>query len=299
MGPELLPGEREEASLRPHPLGWLGPYTLGALPLLWGIAIAWVFRTDWWQQETDPAWWQFWQYLYGNDWSGYVLAVVGIGIIGAAIAVVTIRWRVFFAYVGAALVSVAVAITNAKQAPYETMLPVLLGVAGLIGIGIQEAVRRGHRYRITNLRIVFQGGTLVRRERQIRFESITDLDIAQGPLGRAMGYGTIIPVTQSGFGLGEDQSNAGMAVGGGGKKGGVGIGAAVMAGGGRSVQTGRARTFHQLTAVRPFDDIKGLVERLVQEATSTPYLREQVDLQRKMADALERLEARDAPEAGP
>lgn len=294
MAVRMLPGETERALLRPHPVGWLGRYLVAALPALWGVFLLWLFRTDWWTAARSPRWWEVWEHLYGNAWSGYVLAVVGLGAAGAVAAVATIRWRTFFVLVAVALAAVGVAYALDD---YTTMLPLALAAGSVPLLLTEEAERRSHQYRITNLRIVFRGGLFVRRERQVRHESITDLDGSQGPLGRLLGYGTIVPVTQSGFGLGEDSANAGIAVGGGaGRRGGF-LGGGVTAGGGRSVQTARARSFHQLTAIRPYEDTKHLLETLIQEAAGTPYLREQVDLQRRMVQALERSGGREAFEA--
>lgn len=283
----MLPGETMEAALRPHPLGWLGRYLVGGLPALWGVALAWLWRTDWWQNADQGSWWQVWTWLYGNTGAAYVHTVAGLAVAGAAIGVVTIRWRRFWLYVGVGFAVVGTTVAVGMEA--VTAIPALLAVASLPLVAYAELDRRSHRYFLTNLRIIFRGGALVRRERQLRFESITDLDGSQGPLGGLLDHGTLIPVTQSGFGLGNDTSQAGVAVGGGGARGGLFGGAAVTAGGGREVSVGRARTFHQLTGVRPYQDTKHLLERLVQEATSTPYLREQVELQRQMVEALDRM----------
>lgn len=283
----MLPGETMEASLRPHPLSWLGRYLVGGLPALWGLFLAWLWRTGWWNGAESGSWWQVWTWLYGNTAAAHVYTVAGLALLGAAISVATIQWRRFFLYVALGLA--AVGLTVGLRLDPLTAVPALLALGSFPLVAYAELDRRSHRYFLTNLRIVFQGGTLVRKERQLKFESITDLDGSQGPLGSALDYGTLIPVTQSGFGLGNDTSQAGVAVGGGGGKGGLFGGAAVTAGGGKEVSVGRARTFHQLTGVRPYRDTKHLLERLVQEATSTPYLREQVELQRKMVDALDRI----------
>ncbi len=290
MAMRLLPGERIEAELRPHVLSFGPQFFVALLPALWAVFLLWLFQTEGWNvQDANPSWWQFWVYLYGNAWSGHVLAVLGLAALGAVVAVVGIRWRVFFLFVAWALLAVGVTVWLGNDG-YRVLLPVMLALGSVPGVLSVEWNRRSHHYTLTNLRIVFRGGALVRRERQMRYEGVTDLDVSQGPFGKIFGYGTIIPVTQSGFGLGEDSSEAGIAVGGGGQKGGAMVGAAITAGGGKSVQTGRARTFHQLTGVHPFGDMKFLLERLIQEATSTPYLREQVELQRRMVDALERVE---------
>lgn len=306
----VLPGEHEELRLRPHPLSFLPRYLVAALPALWGLALWAVFGSEWWAGAQSGKWYQFWTFLYGNAPSGYVLAIVGLAALGAVVAVVGIRWRVFFTYLGTGLIAVGLTVgfSQVYGWDYAVGLPALLWLSAAPALWWVEMDRRSHRYILTNLRIVFRGGVLVTHERQLRYESITDLDGQQSLVGQMLGYGTLIPVTQSGFGLGADTSQALIGMGLGGKMGGkapggeagAGAGIGVAAGGGKEVQIGRARSFHQLTGVRPYKDVKYLLETLIQNATATPYLRQQVALQEKMVEALSRLEGtRPPPATGP
>lgn len=287
----MLAGEERKATLRPHPFSWSGTYLVAGLPALWGLTLAWMWRTEWWQTASEGEWWQVWTWLYGNTVSAHVHTLAGLALLGAIVSVMTIRWRRFWLYLFMGLLAVGATIATRSDA--TVTIPVALVALSLPALAYAELDRRSHRYHLTNLRIVFQGGTFVRRERSIKFEAITDLDGTQGPLGGLLDYGTLIPVTQSGFGLGNDTSQASVAVGAGGGKGGLFGGAAVTAGGGKEVSVGRARTFHQLTGIRPYGDTKHLLEQLIQEATSTPYLREQVELQKSMVDALNRMSGKD------
>ncbi len=292
----MLPGEKLETRLRPHPLSWLGRYTLAAFPAIWGGFLAWLMRTEWWNAADTGKWYQVWTFLYGNSGAAYVYAIAGLALFGAIVSVATIRWRRFFLYVAVGLA--AVGLTIATKFSVDTALPSFLIAASIPLLFWTEADRLSHRYTLTNLRIIFVGGTITRKERVIKYEAITDLDGSQGPLGRILDYGTLIPVTQSGFGLGNDTSQASVTVGAGASKGGAMGGGAVTAGGGKEVSTGRALSFHQLTGVRPYGDTKYLLERLIQEATSTPYLREQVELQRQMVDTLKQLRGPQSPADG-
>ncbi len=284
----LLPGERLETKLRPHVASFGGPFFLAALPLLWGVALLAIQQSAWWLGAVDGKWYEFWRFLYGNAGAAYVYMVAGLALVGVIASVAAIGWRVFFGYMLLALTTVALTIT-VGGGDTTVAMPILLGVWSVPLVLAVEMHRRSHVFHITNLRILFQGGLVVTKERQLKFEAITDLDGTQGPLGRLFDYGTLIPVTQSGFGLGADSSHAEMHIGAGAEKGGVAGGMAVGAGGGKEVQTGRARSFHQLTGVRPYKDTKFLLERLIQEATTTPYLRQQVELQKQMLDALKHI----------
>ena len=99
-------------------------------------------------------------------------------------------------------------------------------------------------------------------------------------MGQIFGFGTIIPISQSGFGLGTDTSFAG---------GGVQIGekkAKLMGffGGGKEVQTPRTRTYFELHGVFPYNKVKKIVEEMVQGSVITTYQQEQVAFQKEQVD---------------
>lgn len=290
----LLPGEKEEVTLRPHPLSWLGHYLVALVPAFIAIALVWVVNTDWWKSGEEGKWYQFWTFLYGNAPAMYVLMFVLLAVMGAILAVAMIRWRLFFAYLSQGIIATVITAVWFEDSVYAA-LPFWLGLSAVPFLGFAEIQRISHSYILTNLRILFRGGTFVSMERQIRYEAITDLDGKQSIFGRIFGYGTLIPITQSGFGLGNDTSQANVMVGGGAAKGGVVGGIGVQAGGGKEVAVARARTHDQLTGVRPYGDVKFLVETFVQRSASAPYLQQQVDLQEKMVAALSKFQPNEVP----
>ena len=80
---------------------------------------------------------------------------------------------------------------------------VFLGLAGLgflmILIG---AVRRNmYTYQITDSDLIIQKQLLGRSLRRIPFVSISDVEVSQSIAGRLAGYGKIVPITKSGYGL--------------------------------------------------------------------------------------------------
>jgi hypothetical protein len=150
----------------------------------------------------------------------------------------------------------------------------------IIGFLIVELYRRSHKYIITNLRIIFKGGVLTKRERTIRYDKIADIDAQQGILGQIFGFGTIIPISESGLGLGSDKSLAAAGVEVGGKRGKF-FG---LVGGGKEVQTPIARSYSELHGVYPYKDVKLLVENLVQSHVPTQYHQEQIEFQKQQVD---------------
>jgi hypothetical protein len=150
----------------------------------------------------------------------------------------------------------------------------------IIGFLIVELYRRSHKYIVTNLRIISKGGVLTKRERTIRYDKIADIDAQQGILGQIFGFGTIIPISESGLGLGADKSLAAAGVEVGGKRGKF-FG---LVGGGKEVQTPLARSYSELHGVYPYKDVKQLVENLVQSHVPTQYHQEQIEFQKQQVD---------------
>jgi hypothetical protein len=104
-------------------------------------------------------------------------------------------------------------------------------------------------------------------------------------LGFLFQFGDIIPITQSGFGLGADATFAGAGashapV----KKSGIGF----FMGGNKEIQTPRTRSYYKLQGAYPYNGIKSLLESLIQENTIAPYQKEQVELQREMVELLKK-----------
>jgi hypothetical protein len=159
-------------------------------------------------------------------------------------------------------------------------LPAFSIALSIIGFLMVEWYRRSHKYIISNQRLIFKGGIVTKRERTLRYDKVTDIDAQQGILGQIFGFGTIIPISQSGFGLGSDKSFAAGGVDVGGKRARV-LG---LFGGGKEVQTPRARSYYELHGVHPYKEVKKIVENLVQGSVITPYQQEQVAFQKEQVD---------------
>ncbi|PNX48469.1 MAG: hypothetical protein BV456_09770 [Thermoplasmata archaeon M8B2D] len=143
-----------------------------------------------------------------------------------------------------------------------------------------ELYRRSHKYIISNQRITFKGGIITKEERTLRYDKISDINAKQGIIGQIFGFGTIIPISQSGFGLGADKTFA---------AGGVQLGEKKaklfgFAGGEKELQTPRARSYYELHGVYPYKEVKKLVEELVQGSVITQYQQEQVSFQKEQVD---------------
>lgn len=267
---ELLDQEHVEEILSPHPLSFMGLQSLCIFLILWGLIFGWMVNF--------------------SDFSGHFInnALLQIAVWGLVLLVVSIiasiikvLWRIFFLYLAVVLIALGLVIWLNLYDSASVFLPVYTVIVSIIGFLMVEWFRRSHKYIISNQRIVFKGGVITKEQRTLRYDKISDINTKQGIIGQIFGFGTIIPISQSGFGLGSDQSFAGGGVQGGATKK---VGLFGFFGGGREVQTPRTRSYYELHGVYPFKDIKKVVENLVQGSVSTPYLQKQVEFQEEQRD---------------
>jgi membrane protein YdbS with pleckstrin-like domain len=264
---ELLKNEQIERVLSPHPLSFMKLQTLCIFVIVWGLVV-------WWLTTSSE---------YKNILSGwYPLILWGLVLlfIGIVASLVAIQWTIFFLYLGVFAGALGLIFWQHWDDYIMPFIPLYAIAVSIFGFLIVELYRRSHKYIITNLRIIFKGGIFTKRERTIRYDKIADIDAKQGVLGQIFAFGTIIPVSQSGFGLGSDKT---MAVGG------VEVGTKKarffgFAGGGKEVQTPIARSYYELHGVYPYKDVKQLVEDLVQSHVPTQYQKEQIEFQKQQVD---------------
>ncbi|MBI1744032.1 PH domain-containing protein [Candidatus Acetothermia bacterium] len=80
----------------------------------------------------------------------------------------------------------------------------ILAVFGLAGLISAEIYRRSHRYIVTNARIFTHAGIFAPDERTVPLNKVNDLELDRHVIGRIFSYGTVIPLTGSGIGMGSD-----------------------------------------------------------------------------------------------
>jgi hypothetical protein len=266
---ELLKGERVEKILSPHPLSFMRYQSLSLFLIIWGVVAGWLINFSEWNTL-----------FTSNEW--YPILIWGIVLLlaGVIASIVTIRWSIFFLYLIVFLGGTGLMLSQGWLASSGVFIPFYTVSISIIGFLIVEAYRRSHKYYISNQRITFKGGIVTKQERTLRYDKITDINAKQGIIGQIFGFGTIIPISQSGFGLGSDKSFAGGGVSLGEKK----VKFLGLFGGGKEVQTPRARSYYELHGVHPYKEIKKLVEEMVQGNVITPYQQEQVAFQKEQVD---------------
>jgi hypothetical protein len=265
---ESLKNEHIERVLSPHPLSFMKLQFLCIFLIVWGVIVLWLVNFS------------EWAYMFGYWYAVIVIWGLALLLVGVIAALTTIRWSIFFLYLGIIAGGIGLMAALGWLDAAGLFIPVWSVCMSIIGFLLVECYRRSHKYIISNLRIVFSGGIITKRERTLRYDKISDINSEQGILGQIFGFGTIIPISQSGFGLGADQSFA---------AGGIQVGEKKakffgLVGGGREVQTPRARSYYELHGVHPYKEIKKIVESAVQESVITPYQQEQVTLQKEQVD---------------
>ncbi len=266
---ELLSNEKVEKVLSPHPLSFMRYQSLCIFLIIWGVLIGWLANFSEYKE------------LFSGYWSVILAWSLVLLIAGIMASLTTIRWRIFFLYLGIVAGGIGLMywqggwLTDAK-----IFIPFYSVAMSIVGFLLVEWYRLSHKYIISNQRIIFKGGIITKEERTLRYDKISDVNSKQGVLGQIFGFGTIIPISLSGFGLGSDTSFA---------AGGVQLGekkAKFMGifGGGREVQTPRARSYYELHGVYPYKEVKKLVEKMVQGSVITQYQQEQVEFQKEQVD---------------
>lgn len=281
---ELLKNEKLEKMLSPHPLSFMRYQALCVFLIIWGVVLYWLVNVSEWQ-----AWFTEF-YKLAIVWA-IVLLIVGI-----IVSLTTIRWSVFFMYLGIVIGGLGLMFWQSWQNTANIFIPIYTISISFIGFLLVEWYRRSHKYLLSNQRIIFKGGIITKEERTLRYDKISDINAKQGILGQIFGFGTIIPISQSGFGLGSDNTIA---------AGGILVGekkAKIMGifGGGKEIQTPRARSYYELHGIYPYKEIKKMVEEFIQGKDVIPYhqknveyqkeqiafQKEQVDIQKQMRDLL-------------
>ena len=265
---ELLENEQVEKTLSPHPLSFMGLQSLCIFLIVWGIIFGWLVNFS-----------EFRNYFV-NPWLSITVWGIVLLVVGVIASLLTIRWRIFFLFLSIFLLGVGVIFWLGNIEESGVFIPFYSVSISILGFLIVELYRRSHKYIISNKRIVFKGGVITKQERTLRYDKVTDINYKQGILGQIFGFGTIIPISQSGFGLGSDNSFA---------AGGVQVGEKKLKflglfGGGKDVQTPRTRSYYELHGVFPYKEIKKIVENQVQGSVITPYQQEQVAFQKQQVD---------------
>jgi len=247
VSPKLQKGEELIKGLRPHPLAFYRLYGIWVYIALVGVYFS-----------SSPS---IEILEMGPETSPRVLWWLSILVPAVLIALFRINWR----WLVALAIPALLAFYLPGQLEYTAFLEKwgllwlsdqnhILTAFGVLGILGTEEHRRSHRYYITNWRLIMESGHLGVHRRTLLYKNINDLVVEQSFAGKIFNFGTIIPITASGLGLGDDFSMAGAA---------VGTRAMIGAGGGKTVSTPRGRSHHLLEGVGRPEQVHDLIISLM------------------------------------
>ena len=253
-------GETILAALKPHPMAFLDFYVLFSYLFSIGL-IFYLFHG-----QITEALAGFVPFGWGREGIYMVLWLVCLVLPFLVVAILKITWRWLLLSVGIAGVG---AIFNYVFSWIHSMQ--LLSVAvGLVGFLFVDVYRRKFSFYITDQRIVIELNFFGEKRRELSYSKISDLIVERSFLGRLLNYGSIIPISESGLGLGEDFSAASVGASGKLPKG-PKVGGAVT--GGRTVSVPRGRSFYVIFGVPNPYRVSDMISQLIRGYEETPYLK--------------------------
>lgn len=282
---ELLKDEQVDAYLKPHPLSFLKYYFACAYLILLAAALHLIYIRLHKLMEMNTGFASLINLLFGFIptmdaeslfflivfWLTLVLSGLLVGILWVSKA--PLIYMVLIALAGT-LIEVYSPIPQLLAfMPKATIKIWLLSISAIIGFILTDSYRRGHKYFLTNYRIITVKKFISKEVREVMYDKIADLYVDQGLLGRIFNYGTIIPVTESGFGLGENASLAYMSA-----TLGRGSGINIGLGGKKGVNRPRAATYFSLYGVSKPRKVRAIIVNRQLETKEAPILRRIEDL---------------------
>ncbi|MFH0848735.1 MAG: PH domain-containing protein [archaeon] len=258
---EPFPGERLILMAKPHSLAFWHLNVISGLLVCLGFVVKWLYSA------------------VGNyQWLKFISNIPSLGrynitqlliywtvLVGFAIIIGLVYIRITPLLLFGSIAAVGTILSEYLRMPLDIHMWLLV-FSGLMGFVLTELYRQGHSYYITSLRLIMQKSFISNDSRQLSYRQISDISVTQGLLGKIFDFGTVIPVTVSGMGLGQDSSIAGLSSGvaaGVRVPGQLGVGLGFSASGGRAVQLPRGRTYHTLYGVSHPDRVAETVAQIM------------------------------------
>ncbi|MEM2594169.1 MAG: PH domain-containing protein [Candidatus Bathyarchaeia archaeon] len=279
-GFDLLKDEKIDVCLKPHPFSFIKYYLACIYLILLAIVFHFIYIRLNEIMEAQSILTGFLSTLFGFVpgidaksliflvifWAIFVLSGLLIGVLWVSKA--PLIYMILIALAGTLIElysPIPQYITIIPKAEIKVCFLPLFAVIGLI---LTESYRRGHKYFLTNYRIVTVKKFIGREVREIMYDKIADIYVDQGLLGRIFNYGTIIPISEAGFGLGEDASLAYVSASPD-MKGKINIGF----GGKKGVSRPRAATYFSLYGVPNPRKVHAIIVNRQLETKEAPILR--------------------------
>jgi hypothetical protein len=276
-GIDLLNDEKVDLVTKPHPFAFLKYHVVSVYLIFVAIFLGWFHSF----LKSDISVFNFISSIFGfipgikpEDFVllflFWVILILSGFVVGTFwVSKMPLFYMISIGLIGTSLELYFLASYNLILIPKPFLKLFILGAGAVLGILLTELYRKRHSYIITNLRVITKKEFIQKEERELMYDKITDVYVNQGFLGKIFNYGTIIPISNSGFGLGEDSATV-QAVGGVPVKKGF-FGA--LFGGGKSVQKPRASTYFSLYGIPNPRKIRVIIGNRQQETREAPILR--------------------------
>lgn len=186
-GLTLLPGEREVRHSHPHPLGWLRHYSLALLPLAWAELLWLLYHSPAWRDTPGLS-----RIVLGSRFAAHLDALAGLWLGGLLLS--RMLRRPSFLATALGIGAAASLLTLVVGADERNAIPLLVAASALPILAWAELRRLGTHHHLTTLRLVVRTTFPRRAERIERHAELGDIDVRQGPMGRLLDVGTLLPV---------------------------------------------------------------------------------------------------------
>lgn len=266
---ELRRDEKIIKQIKPHPLAFTDLYSIFLYLIIINILFLIYYQdiTNWLLKLPIVGWIpQLQAYLTLTAWSLSIILPF------LAIALLKATWKWFIL----SLIAMILGIIFKFKFQIPEQAPAI--IIGLIGLSLVEMYRKGHTYYITNQRIITELKFITQKQKEFSYSKLNELIVKQGIIGRIFNIGTIIPITATSLGLGEDITATGIGATTNVK--GIKIGGGIA--GGKTVIVPRGRSAYTLFGVKNPIKIKELISKHAWQQEETPILR-------KIAEDIEKL----------
>ncbi|MFC2154669.1 hypothetical protein ACFLRC_04240 [Candidatus Altiarchaeota archaeon] len=205
--------------------------------------------------------------IFENEYVPLVLWIICLFIPSLALSVIRIAWKWILLITGIGILSSLITIGIGADPKLAYILGITFAVLGIVGV---ELYRRAHSFYVTNFRVITELDFVGYKKNELRYDDIQNLILHQGLIGKVFNFGTLIPITASGLGMGSDM--AAVTIG-----GATGVGQSGMIGGavtgGRSVDVPRSRSSYMLFGIPNPQETYNVITKMMHHADEAPYLR--------------------------
>ncbi|MBX8636130.1 MAG: PH domain-containing protein [Thermoplasmata archaeon] len=153
--------------------------------------------------------------VFGSQYAGtyalpWTIATLLLGVLSLFLTRNHRHWLTFAAFILVSIGSVFLLRTfSALRSVADIFLSAITLFAGITAILIADFYRKSYKYYITNFRIAMIRKFLTYNEVYTRYENLVDIDVTVSFLGRIFSFGSIVPITSAGLGMGANYSGRG------------------------------------------------------------------------------------------